>query len=78
MCLRDHLDVLHVKWAAVKMKKERKKNKNKNKNPPSDSCLSGCSGMDCMGLQQIPLSPPPSYEYSLQEVTKCIFLYFIV
>ncbi|XP_050061560.1 uncharacterized protein LOC126551662 isoform X1 [Aphis gossypii] len=53
--------------ATLIMKKERKKHKDKNKKPPSDSCTPGCSSMDCMGLQQIPSSPPPSYEHSLQE-----------
>jgi len=58
-----------VNCSSVKMKKERKKHcKDKNKKQPSDSCSPGCSGMDCMGLQQIPSSPPPSYEHSLQEV----------
>lgn len=53
----------------MKMIKERKKHKDKNKKQQSpDSCSPGCSSMDCMGLQQIPSSPPPSYEYSLQEV----------
>lgn len=55
------------------MKKQRKKHKNQ-KQPSDSSCSPGCSSMDCMGLQQIPSSPPPSYEHSLQEVSSGAYL----
>lgn len=64
------LNFLQFKQTAWIMKKERKKHRDKNKKQPSDSCSPGCSSMDCMGLQQIPSTPPPSYEHSLQEVPK--------
>jgi len=47
------------------MKKERKKHKDKKKS--SDSCSPATCSLDCIDLQQIPSSPPPSYEHSLQE-----------
>ncbi|XP_050527733.1 uncharacterized protein LOC126897851 [Daktulosphaira vitifoliae] len=54
------------------MKKDKKKHKDKTKKneeplPSPEECTPGCSSMDCMGLQQIPPSPPPSYKHSLAE-----------